>query len=212
MKGYRIFAVISLAIGLLLGSFTFCMAQAAPEVRPEILELDPAAGETARGLLDAVARGDLAQAGELLLGGPQLTAPERNDRDPAWLLWRYYYDNLTVGAEGEVYAAQGLRQDVVFTVPDLNRITERIGALAPEILTQFMESAEDVSQVYDETGGYRQELTEQVLLEAARRAMAEPVILKEQRLSLGLAYEDGRWYVRTDQALLNILAGALEKR
>lgn len=211
MKGNRIFAVISLVIGLLLGSFTFCMAQAAPEIGPEILELDPEAGETARAFLNAAAGENLALAGEKLLGKPQLTVPEQDDQDPAWLLWNYYYANLTARAEGEVYAAQGLRQDAVFTVPDLNRVTERMGVLAPEILTEFVESAEDVSQVYDETGGYRQELTDRVLLEAARRAMAEPAAVKELRLSLGLSYEDGQWYVRPDQALLDILAGALEK-
>ena len=211
MKGYRIFAVISLAIGLLLGSFTFCMAQAAPEIGPEILELDPAAGETARAFLNAAAGGDLALAGEKLLGKPQLTVPEQDDEDSAWLLWNYYYANLTARAEGEVYAAQGLRQDAVFTVPDLNRVMERMGVLAPEILKEYVESAEDVSQVYDETGGYREELTDRVLLEAARRAMAESAATKELRLSLGLSYEDGLWYVRPDQALLDILAGALEK-
>ena len=94
-------------------------------------------------------------------------------------------------------------------MPDLNALTERIGVLAPEILQQRIESAEDVSEIYDETNSYRQELTDWVLLEAIRRALAEPVVQKEQKLSLQLVYDGGQWKVRPDQALLELLSGGL---
>ena len=211
MKGYRIFAALCLALGLILGGFTFWLSLDAPKEVPVILELDPAAGETAAAFLQDISRGKLDLAGEKLLGTPKLSGPEEDEKDPAWLLWNYYYSHMTCTPQGELYADRGLRQDAVVSAPDLNAITERIGALVPGILQQRIESAEDVSEIYDETNSYRQELTDWVLLEATRQAMAEPVVTREQNLSLHLQYTDGQWKIRPDQALLGLLSGGLEK-
>ncbi len=211
MKGYRIFAALCLALGLILGGFTVWLSLDAPKEDPVILELDPAAGETAAAFLQEISQGELDLAGEKLLGTPKLSGPEEDEKDPAWLLWNYYYSHMTCTPQGELYAGRGLRQDAVVSAPDLNAITERIGALAPGILQQRIESAEDVSEIYDETNSYRQELTDWVLLEATCRALAEPVTPKEQTLSLQLVYDGGQWKVRPDQALLELLSGGLEK-
>ena len=211
MKGYRIFAAVFLALGLTLGAFTLWLSLEAPKADPVILELDPAAGETADDFLREISQGELDLAGEKLLGTPNLSGPVENQTDPAWLLWNYYYSNMTCTPQGEPYAGRGLQQDAVVSAPDLNALTERIGGLAPGILQQRIESAEDVSEIYDETNSYRQELTDWVLLEATRQAIAEPVVKKEQKLSLQLVYDGGQWKVRPDQALLELLSGGLEK-
>lgn len=211
MKGYRIFAALCLALGLVLGGFTVWLSLDAPKEVPVILELDPAAGETADAFLQEVSRGELDLAGEKLLGAPVLSGPAENETDPAWLLWSFYYSHMICTPQGEPYAGRGLQQDAVVSVPDLNAITERIGTLAPGILQQRIESAEDVSEIYDETNSYRRELTDWVLLEATRQALTEPVTQKEQKLSLQLVYDGGQWKVRPDQALLELLSGGLEK-
>lgn len=211
MKGIRIFAALYLALGLALGGFAFWLAMDAPSRDPVILELDPAAGETAADFLQEVSQGELELAGEKLVGAPILSGPAENETDPAWLLWNFYYGNMTCTPQGEPYAGQGLQQDAVVSAPDLNALTERIGALVPGILQQRIESAGDISEIYDETNSYRQELTDWVLLEATRRAMAEPMVKKEQALSLRLMYTEGKWQIRPDQRLLNLLSGGLEK-
>lgn len=209
MKGSRIFAALCLALGLTLGRFTLWLSLEAPKADPVILELDPAAEETAENFLQEISQGALDLAGEKLSGEPDLSGPAEDETDPAWLLWNYYYTNMTCTPQGQPYAGRGLQQDAIVSVPDLNALTERIGVLAPEILQQRIESAEDVSEIYDETNSYRQELTDWVLLEAIRRALAEPVVQKEQKLSLQLVYDGGQWKVRPDQALLELLSGGL---
>ena len=211
MKRYRILAGLCLVCGLAMGGLTAEIARTAPERAPVILRLDPAVQETARAFLDRVSQGQPVLAGELLQGQPVLTVPEENEADPGWLLWRYYYDHVTYTLEGEPYAGQGLRQDAVVTVPDLDHVTERIGVLAPQLLKERVESAESMSEIYDEKNSYRKDLTDRVLLEAARLAMAEPVTLKEEKLSLQLVFEDGLWRVRPEKSLMKLLSGAVEK-
>ena len=92
------------------------------------------------------------------------------------------------------------------TLPDLKAMTERMGKLAPEILTERIQAADSMDQ-----GGYRQDVTEGVILEAAKKAMEEPVETRQQTLTLGLCYVNGSWWVRPDQRLLDLLSGGLEK-
>ena len=63
LKGYRIFAAVFLALGLTLGAFTLWLSLEAPKADPVILELDPAAGETADAFLQEISQGELDQIG-----------------------------------------------------------------------------------------------------------------------------------------------------
>ena len=212
MKGRRVGCVVSLLLAFVLGGLTVFAAITAPARGTLVVDMDPEAENTARGLMEALVQGNLEAAGGYILGRPQFTVPDQSAQSAEGLLWQYYYDGLSYTLDGGLYpGTRGLSQNVTVTLPDLKALTERMGVLAPEILTERIQAADSMEEVYDDQGGYRQDVTESVILEAAKKAMEEPVKTRQQTLTLGLCYVNGSWWVRPDQRLLDLLSGGLEK-
>lgn len=212
MKGRRAWCIVSLLLAFVLGGLTVFAAFTAPARGTLVVDLDPEAENTVRGLMEALVQGDPEAAGGYILGTPQFTVPDQSRQTAEGLLWQYYYDGLSCTLAGGLYPGdRGLSQDVTVTLPDLKAMTERMGKLAPEILTERIQAADSMEEVYDDQGGYRQDVTESVILEAAKKAMEEPVKTRQQTLTLGLCYVNGSWWVRPDQKLLDLLSGGLEK-
>lgn len=212
MKGRRAWCVVSLLLAFVLGGLTVFAAITAPARGTLVVDMDPEAENTARGLMEALVQGNLETAGGYILGTPQFTVPDQSAQSAEGLLWQYYYDGLSYTLDGGLYPGnRGLSQNVTVTLPDLKAVTERMGVLAPEILTERIQAADSMEEVYDDQGGYRQDVTEGVILKAAKKAMEGPVETRQQTLTLGLCYVNGSWWVRPDQRLLDLLSGGLEK-
>ena len=196
----------------MLGGLTVFAAITAPARGTLVVDMDPEAENAARGLMEALVQGNPEAAGKYILGTPQFTVPDQSHQTVDGLLWQYYYDGLSYTLDGGLYpGTRGLSQNVTVTLPDLKALTERMGVLAPEILTERIQAADSMEEVYDDQGGYRQDVTESVILEAAKKAMEGPVETRQQALTLGLCYVNGSWWVRPDQRLLDLLSGGLEK-
>lgn len=211
MKGRRVWCVACLVLAFVLGGLTVFAAFTASGRETLMVDVDPEAEDTARKLMEAVTQGDLVGAGKNILGSPRFTVPDQSRRTIEGLLWQYYYDHLAYSLEGNLYPGnRGLSQDVLVTIPDLKRLTQRMGELAPGILTEKINAAGSMDEIYDDQNGYRQDVTDQVILEAAEKAMEEKTAAMEKTLTLRLCYVDGRWRVRPDQALLELLSGGLE--
>ncbi len=212
MKGRRAWCVVSLVLAFVLGGLTVFAALTAPTRDTLMVDLDPEAEDTARALMESIGCGDLEKAGAYILGTPQFTVPDRNQETVESLLWQYYYDHLSYTLDGNLYPGKrGLSQDVTVTLPDLKALTERMGELAPELLTERIEAADSMEEVYDDQGGYRQDVTDRVILEAAKKALETPVETSQESLTLQLCYVNGQWWVRPDQSLLDVLSGGMEK-
>lgn len=212
MKGRRAWCIVSLLLAFVLGGLTVFAAFTAPARGTLVVDMDPEAENAARGLMEALVQRDLEAAGGYILGTPQFTVPDQSAQSAEGLLWQYYYDGLSYTLDGGLYpGTRGLSQNVTVTLPDLKALTERMGVLAPEILTERIQAADSMEEVYDDQGGYRQDVTEGVILEAAKKAMEEPVKTRQQTLTLRLCYVNGGWWVRPDQKLLDLLSGGLEK-
>ena len=197
MKGRRAWCIVSLLLAFVLGGLTVFAAFTAPARGTLVVDMDPEAENTARGLMEALVQGNLEAAGGYILGTPQFTVPDQSAQSAEGLLWQYYYDGLSYTLDGGLYPGdRGLSQNVTVTLPDLKALTERMGVLAPEILTERIQAADS---------------TEGVILEAAKKAMEGPVETRQQTLTLGLCYVNGSWWVRPDQKLLDLLSGGLEK-
>lgn len=212
MKGRRAWCVVSLVLAFVLGGLTAFAAFTAPTRGTLLVDIDPEAVAAHRALMEAVAQGDLKRAGEYILGSPQFTVPEGTQETVESLLWQYYYEHLTYTLDGKLYpGTRGLSQDVTVTVPDLEHLTKRMGELAPAILTERIEAADSVEDIYDDQGAYRQDVTDQVILEAAEKAMEEPLETRQVSLTLQLCYVNGQWWIRPDSKLLDVLSGGMEK-
>lgn len=100
--------------------------------------------------------------------------------------------------------------DVRVTYPDIDAMTRQAGALAEQLLQQRVDEAESVTDVYD-GDGYRQELLDEVLLQAVETAAEQVTETREKNIVLELTYEAGNWWVVPGSELRDLLSGALDE-
>lgn len=179
---------------------------------PRILREDPEARLAASRLMECLCAGQFRQAGAFLQGQPSLALPQEEGDDAQTLLWNHYRRSLTGELTGEPYlTGQGYFQDAVLRTADLTALTRRMKALAPGLLTQRIEEAEDPAQIYTADLSLREELIADLLRQAAQTAIEQSSPTQEVRLRLRLCYDQDAWRVQPDQALMDILAGRMEK-
>ena len=145
MKGRRAWCIVSLLLAFVLGGLTVFAAITAPARGTLVVDMDPEAENAARGLMEALVQGNLEAAGGYILGTPQFTVPDQSAQSAEGILWQYYYDGLSYTLDGGLYpGTRGLSQNVTVTLPDLKALTERMGVLAPEILTERIQAADSI--------------------------------------------------------------------
>ena len=148
-------------------------------------------------------------ASDYILCTPKLTAQGGEGTEK--ILWDRYWQGLSCLAEGEPYTKDGnLAVDVRVTYPDIDAMTRQAGALAEQLLQQRVDEAESVTDVYD-GDGYRQELLDEVLLQAVETAAEQVTETKEKNIVLELTYEAGNWWVVPGSELRDLLSGALDE-
>ena len=90
---------------------------------------------------------------------------------------------------------------------DVSGAVAAVSQRAAALLSQRMEDAEDLSEIYDENNEFREDLMDQVLREALEQALAEDAQLVTSQSVLELIYRDGRWWAVPDQTLLQAISG-----
>lgn len=213
MKSNRIFSVLSLLLAVPAAAAALYAGVTAASRPAKLLWSEPGARAAASALVETLSAGDFRKGSDYLYGTTQLILPEGEDRDASALLWNHYCENLTGGLVGEPYLSpRGYCQDAVFYVPDLDALTRRMKELAPELVTRRIVEARELSDVYDADFSFRQDLISEVLVEAARSAIAQEPERKVCQVQLRLVFEKDRWLIQPDQALLDILAGKMENQ
>jgi len=169
---------------------------------------------TARGseLMEALCAGEFSRAEALLHGRPALGA----DREPGdalgAMVWEAYVRSLDYELVGQPYATDtGIAQNVKLISLELPSATENLGSRAQQLLQQAVDGAEDVSELYDETNGYRQELVMEILYQAAAQVLEEDVRYTYQIFPLQLIFGDGNWEIAADEHLLRAVSGGLSE-
>lgn len=203
-------SLLCLLLAVAVSSTAIYLGFTANTRQPTLLREDKQARQAAEQLVDCLSSGDFQGAGGCLQGVTGLVLPQEGE-DAAGLLWRHYRESLSGELIGEVYLdAQGCCQDAVFRGADLDALTRRMRALAPGLLTQRIEQAEDPAEIYNEDLSLREALIDDLLLQAAQMAVEETQKTWECRVRLRLTYADGVWQVQPDPALLEILSGRME--
>ena len=173
---------------------------------PMLLEAPAEAQAQVERLMDAVCEGDFSGAEQLLYGTPDLGADGMPEDPVDAMIWQAYLSSLDYRLVGDIYATDtGLAQDVKLISMELETVTRNLGSRARALLDQAMETAQDVSELYDEKNEYREELVLDILQEAARQALEEDVRYGYQILTLPLVYSDGQWWVEASEGSGNIL-------
>ena len=208
MKGSRVLAASFMAAGILLGALGATLGFTQRTGAPVLLSPPQAARDCARGLMDAVCRGDYDAASGFLYGTPNLGAMPQDET--ALTIWNAMTDSMNCSFTGQIQASnEGLAMGVQLHVLDVASVTGPLRARSQEILQQKVDRASDPSEIYDAQHNYRDDVVAEALRQAVADALREDAAYLDQTLTLHLVYEDDRWWVLPEQALLTAISGGV---
>lgn len=197
----------ALAGVLALTALVICLT--ARDAEPRLLGSASGAERCAQTMMEKLCSGDFAGASACMYGNPSLVSDGSRMDPAAALIWDAFVSSLEAVPKDGCYATvSGLARDYTVTSLDIPGLTQQLKAYAPAVLDARIEAAEDMSQVYDENHAYREEFTQSVLEEAAREVIAASAPT-ERTATVKLTYQDGRWWVLPDEALLAAISGGI---
>lgn len=209
-KVKKLMAGLFCAIALVSACAGVYVALSSMDSEPVLVREDPSARQTAQSLLDAVSAGNYETAAKYLLGEPALGV-DRQPQDPVGvLLWDAYQESLSFTQAGECYAtASGVAYDYRVRHLDMDSFAGSLRSRSQTLLSQRVEEAEDVSEVYDENNEYRESFVMAVLQAAAQQALEEDAVYAEETFTVNLVCRDGAWWAVADDGLLRAISGGL---
>jgi len=210
MKIAKFFSGLLGVIGIAVLVFTMVLAFVSLDAETVLLTPPGEALERAETMMDAVAAGDYASAGQLMYGQPDLGA----DREPAdkvgQLVWDSFTNSISYEFVGECYATDsGISQNVSITCLELSSVMSNLKTRVNTLLNERIAQATEMSQLYDEENNFREDLVEEVLQQAVTAALQEDAQSVTREVTLSLAYREGQWWVVPDAALLNAISGGV---
>lgn len=210
MKKRRILAAFFGILAAAGAAVTLMLALTARGRQTMMLKEDPRVMTCAQNFLDKLCDMDLEGASAELLGAPELNMVSDQDGVKK-ILWDRYWGGLEATLEGKTYA-QGsfLTVNARITYPDMDAVIRQMGELTQTRLRQRVDEAENVSEVYNTDGGYRQEILDEVLVQAARTAAEQTTAVCEKSIALKLAYDGEDWKIIPGKELRSLLSGDLD--
>lgn len=210
MKKRRVLAAFFGVLAAAGAAVTLTLGLTARDREMVVLKEDTRIMVCAQDFLDDFCSLNLAGASEKMLGEPALTV-DTDQTGAAKILWDRYWGGLEGTLEGEPYA-QGsfLAVNARITYPDMAEIIRRTGELTQTLLAQKTAEALSVAEVYDAQGGYRQDVLDEVLVQAARTACAQTTAVCEKNVTLKLVYDGENWKIVSGKELRDLLSGTLE--
>lgn len=177
---------------------------------PILLKPSQEAGVTVQAMLEAVEQGDYDRASALILGAPELGIDRQPEDALGKLLWNAYQDSLEFTPMGECYTTEsGLAYDYQVRFLDWDSVMEPLRSRAMALLEQRVAEAEDMSEVYDENNEYLESFVMDVMVDAVAQGLQEDGTCVEARFTVNLVYQDGKWWIVADDALLSAISGGL---
>lgn len=209
MKISKIFSGIFAVLAIAIAVATIVVSIYAMNSKTVLLQASEEALDTVDMLMDAVAEGNYNEAGALMYGMPDLGVHATSDA-VGQLVWDSFVESISYELVGGFHATDsGLAQNVKITSLDMKDVAVKLGTYAETLLTQRVEEAEDMSQVYDAENNYREDFVMSVLVDAAAMALEKDAVYTEQEITLSLVYKQGQWWVMPEQALLSAISGGI---
>ena len=210
MKIAKGFAVLFAVVGavLMLGAVGLCLGNLNTPAR--VAETPVEVTRCGEELMQALAAGDYAAAQNSLYGQPDLGAGETPSDPTVKLFWEAFTRSFSYEFNGECYVTDsGYARSVTVTTLDLSAAAADLKARARKLLEDRVASASEMTELYDETGEFREDLISQVLSQAAQEAAAGAVQTVTSQGTLSFYYRDGQWWAIPDQALLKAISGGV---
>lgn len=210
MKIAKFFAGIFGAIGtvLLVGSIGLCLLSLNAPVR--MSEMPAGAVACSEQLAEAISQKDYAALEDCIYGQPQLGLSGTPEDELARMVWELVRLNLEFAWQGDCYLEDTvLCRDATVRYLDAASVTQKLQTRAHTLLTQRVEAATDMAELYDESGEFRQDLMDEVLKAALTQACLEDVKSVTAEVTVQLVNRDGQWWAVPDGPLLTALSGGL---
>lgn len=206
MKIARFFAVIFAVLGIVLMLGTAIVCFASTDATVKLRKTPEGAVQCAQQLALALDSGDLAAAGALLYGSPDLGA-EGVPNDPVdALLWDTFLEGFSCNLDGKLYLKDAeFAWDGTITTVDMGALTGAIQLRAKELLEEKVKTATDMAELYDAENNFREDLIEQVLRDAVQEILAKNPETITRSFTMKLISRDGQWWAVPDQQLLSAL-------
>lgn len=208
----KIFGLIFLAAGIVVGGFTVELAKNNLDSIPVLLAPVKEAEEQAAAMMDAVEAGDYNTAATYILGNPQLGV----DRDPAdvagTMIWEAFVQSYSYEFVGDSFATDsGLARQVKVSYLDIGSVTANLQERSQTLLEERVAVAEDMDEIYDENNDYREDFVMEVLKEAVADALVEDAQMTGMEFTINMVYRNGSWVVVSDSALMTAISGGIVK-
>lgn len=208
----KFFGLVFALAGIAVAAFTVRLSMDNLNSIPVLLAPVEEAEQQAVELMDAVASGDYAAAGTMILGNPKLGV----DRDPAdaagVMIWEAFVKSYSYEMIGDSYATDsGIAQNVRVSYLDMGSVTANLRERSQALLEERVAQAEDVDQIYDENNDYKEEFVMAVLNDAVTDALKEDAKMTGMEFAINLVYRDGSWVVVSDSALMAAISGGIVK-
>lgn len=208
MKVAKFFAVIFAVVGivLMLGTGIVCFASIDSAVK--ILENPDKAVTCSEDFMTAFNDGDFKSAGKLIYGQPDFGTEGALPDTGSAMIWDAYIRSMSFSYTSRLYLLDSeLARDASVKILDVKALTGSIQTRAKALLEKEVAAATDMNALYDQTGDFRKDLMDRVLLEAVQSALREDVSYITRDVTVKLICRDGQWWVVPDQELLNTVSG-----
>lgn len=211
MKALKYIASVLLAaIGLTAAAAAVYICTQFVDAEPMLLTPPDEARSKVISLMDAVSEGDYDEASQAIYGTPSLGVDREAADEVGVLIWEAFQNSISYELLGECYTTeQGLAQNVSITCMDVTSVTVNLKERAQTMLEQRVAEAVDVSEIYDENNEYREDFVMAVLRDAVEDALEEDAREITVELTVKLSYQDGKWWVVADEALLDAISGGI---
>lgn len=209
MKLRKFFSVLFSIIGtslLVLGILLslFCLNRP-----PQISSVPAEAERCSEALLQALSSRDYVSAQALMYGQPELGLSGQPTDPLAEQVWVAFEDSLTFSYTGKItYTGSSFCRDMTVSYRDVSGVPANAAQIANTLLKQRLQSFEDDSDLYDESGNVRQDVLDEIFHQALTEALAQAQTVTVQA-TVGLISQDGRWWALPDTALLQALSSGM---
>ena len=207
MKIAKTFAWIFALMGvvLLVGSVGLCLVSL--DAQPKVTELPQGAVLCSEQLGSAMTGRDYDALEACIYGQPELGLSGKPEEELAGMVWELAQSNLQFSWQGDCYVRDGsFRRNATVTYMDAASILENLPARAHTLLTQQVEAAESMEELYDASGEFRKELVDQVMKTALTQCCMEDVRTVTVSVTVELVHRDGQWWAVPDRQLLTALS------
>lgn len=206
----KFFAVLLGLVGMCAAAAAIYLSMNYLNAQPMLLTPPDVARSKVIMLMNAVCDGDYEEASQSIYGTPSLGAEREAANEVGALIWAAFQDSISYELVGECYTTeQGLAQNVVVTCLDMTSVTEQLRERSQPMLEQRVAEAKNMDDIYDENNEYREDFVMDVLYDAASDALEENTRELTMELTINLSYQNGKWWVIADEALLDVISGGI---